>query len=163
MNSARSADPNSNVRELDVRPIIAAHGAPLGAILAAVGALPHGSALRLIAPFEPAPLYAKLDAMGFDHATHPRDDGAWEILFTPRRPAVPEPVLLVLRGLEPPEPLRRALETLATLAPGGVLITLTRFRPVHLFSILDERGFAWETHEQTDGSWETIVTAGPAA
>jgi uncharacterized protein (DUF2249 family) len=162
MNFTMSADPNLNVHELDVRPIVAARGAPLGAILAALDALPPGGALRLIAPFEPVPLYAKLAAMGFDHTTRERDDGAWEILFTPRR-AAPEPVLLDLRALEPPEPLRRALETLAALPAGGVLIALTRFRPVHLFSILDERGLAWETHEEAEDCWETIITNGPAA
>jgi uncharacterized protein (DUF2249 family) len=163
MNSIMPPKSSGPISELDVRPIIAARGAPIGAILGAIDALPTGGALRLIAPFEPVPLYAKLDAMGFDHTTSERGDGAWEILFTPRRSATPEPVLLDLRGLEPPEPLRRALETLATLPPGGVLIALTRFRPVHLFSILDERGIAWESNEQPDGSWESIITTGPAA
>lgn len=145
------------VHELDVRPIIAARGAPLGPILQAVRALPPGGSLRLIAPFEPVPLYHKLGEMGFDHVTRVRDDGAWEVLFSPRAPATPDPLMLDLRGLEPPEPLRIALEHVATLPPGGVVIAHTRFRPVHLLSILDERGIAWETHEQADGSWETIM------
>jgi uncharacterized protein (DUF2249 family) len=164
MNSTMPPESSPPISELDVRPIIAARGAPMGAILTAIDALPPGGALRLIAPFEPVPLYAKLVAMGFDHTTTARDDGAWEILFTPRR-ATPtaEPLLLDLRGLEPPEPLRRALETLATLPKGGVLIALTRFRPVHLFSVLDERGIPWESHEQPDGSWESIITNGPSA
>jgi uncharacterized protein (DUF2249 family) len=145
-------------RELDVRPIIATGGAPIGAILAAAQGLPSGGALRLIAPFEPVPLYGKLGELGFDHATRARDDGAWEILFTRRKVAPPPPVMLDLRTLEPPEPLQRALEAATALPPGGVLIAITRFRPVHLLSILDERGLAWEANEQPDGSWETIVT-----
>lgn len=153
-----SSDSTSSVRELDIRPIVAAGGAPLGAILGAIQSLPPADPLRLIAPFEPVPLYAKLGALGFDHATQTRDDGAWEIVFT-RRPATPPPpVMLDLRTLAPPEPLQRALEAAATLPPGGVLIAITRFRPVHLLSILDERGLSWETSEQADDAWETIIT-----
>jgi uncharacterized protein (DUF2249 family) len=153
-----------SVHELDVRPILAAGGGPFGAILEAVRALPPRGALRLIAPFEPKPLYARLGEMGFDHTTHPRDDGTWEILFTPRAEAnAPEPVWLDLRSLEPPEPLRRVLETLAQTPAGGTLIAQTRFRPVHLLSMLDERGLAWECNEQPDGSWETVLTNSPAA
>lgn len=155
-------EPASTIRELDVRPLVAAHAPPLGAILQAVHALPPGASLRLIAPFEPVPLYAKLGELGFDHAATARDDGGWEILFTPRATAAPQPVLLDLRDLEPPEPLRRALEALAALPAGGVLIAQTRFRPVHLLTVLDERGVAWDCAEQS-GSWETIVTNGPAA
>jgi uncharacterized protein (DUF2249 family) len=163
MKTTMPPQPSRPISELDVRPILAARGAPLGAILAAIDALPVGGALRLIAPFEPVPLYAKLNAMGFDHAVSGRDDGAWEILFTPRRADAVEPVLLDLRSLEPPEPMQRALETLATVPAGGALIALTRFRPVHLLSLLDERGLAWESTELPDGSWETIITNGPAA
>jgi uncharacterized protein (DUF2249 family) len=153
-----SSEPTPSVHELDVRPILASGGAPIGAILGAIRNLPAGHALRLIAPFEPVPLYSKLGDMGFDHAVTQHDDGTWEILFTPRRPAAPDPVLLDLRGLEPPEPMVRALEGVTALAPGGVLIALTRFRPVHLLSVLDERGCTWESNEQADGSWETIIT-----
>jgi uncharacterized protein (DUF2249 family) len=145
------------VRELDVRPILAAGGPPIGAILEAVAALPRGAALRLIAPFEPVPLYAKLAGMGFDHACRARDDGSWEILFTPRAVTAPGPVLLDLRNLEPPQPMLTVLETLAALPPGGALLARTRFRPVHLLEIIGQRGLAWETQEQPDGSWETLV------
>jgi uncharacterized protein (DUF2249 family) len=107
------------------------------------------------------PLYAKLDGLGFDHVTTARADGAFEILFTPRRPSRPDPVLLDLRMLEPPEPMQRALEAAAGLEPGGVLVAITRFRPVHLLSMLEERGIAWETQEQPDGSWETVIMRSP--
>lgn len=157
MTTTLSSESSASVRELDVRPILAAGGAPIGAIMSAIQSLPAGGALRLIAPFEPVPLYAKLGELGFDHTTQQRDDGAFEILFAPRTTKPSEPVLLDLRGLEPPEPMQRALEAAEQLSPGGVVIALTRFRPVHLISVLDERGFSWESAEKPDGSWETFI------
>lgn len=163
MNSTVPSDPAVNIRELDIRPIVAARAAPIGPILSAIDTLPADGALRLITPFEPVPLYRKLGEMGFDHATRQRDDGAWEVLFTRHGATPPEPVLLDLRNLEPPAPMQRALEAAAALPDHGVLIALTRFRPVHLLSVLDERGLAWETNEQADGSWETIIINAPPA
>lgn len=68
--------------ELDIRPLCAAHRPPLPAILDAVSKLSAGQPLRLIAPFEPAPLYQLLGQQGFTHRTRARDDGAWEIVFS---------------------------------------------------------------------------------
>jgi len=150
------------VRELDVRPMLASGQGPLGAILEVVRTLLPGQALRLIAPFEPAPLYAKLGDMGYAHATRRRDDGAYEIVFTPPPPRRPDPLLLDLRGLEPPQPMMRVLEALDTLPEGGAIVALTRFRPVHLLELLEARGFAAETAAQPDGSHETIIQRGAA-
>ncbi len=75
--------PAPEPRELDVRPFFAAQRPPLPAILAAINGLRPGQALRLIAPLEPQPLYARLAERGFSAAARRRDDGAWEILFTP--------------------------------------------------------------------------------
>ena len=68
--------------ELDIRPLIAAHQPPLGAILDSIGRLAPGQDLRLIAPFEPAPLYQLLGRQGFSATPRPRADGAWEIIFS---------------------------------------------------------------------------------
>ncbi|BET68618.1 hypothetical protein ASA1KI_35360 [Opitutales bacterium ASA1] len=67
--------------EVDVRPLVAARQPPIGAIMDAVDLLAPGQALRLIAPFEPVPLYAMLARQGFRHTTKRREDDAWEILF----------------------------------------------------------------------------------
>jgi uncharacterized protein (DUF2249 family) len=151
------ATPRPPVRELDVRPLLASGQGPMGAIMEAVQALAPGQALRLIAPFEPAPLYARLGDRGFTHLTRRRDDGSFEITFTLAASRRPAPVLLDLRGLEPPQPMMRVLEELGSLAEDGAIVALTRFRPVHLLEILEERGYAAETAEQPDGSHETIV------
>ena len=69
--------------ELDVRPLFESGKPPLAAILSAVNRLEPGQALRLIAPFEPAPLYDMLGGRGFRATPKEREDGAWEILFEP--------------------------------------------------------------------------------
>lgn len=74
-------------RELDVRPLIAAGRPPLQPILAAVGELQPGQALRLIAPFEPQPLYQLLRQRGYSAKPLSQPDGTWEILFEPETPA----------------------------------------------------------------------------
>ena len=147
------------VHELDVRTLIAIGQPPIDAILGAIDALPQGAALRLHAPFEPKPLYAKLADLGFDHTTAVLPDGSFRILFTPRT------VHLDLRLLEPPEPLQRTLEAAALLAPNARLVSLTRFRPVHLLAMLAERGFTTTNTEQADGTWENVIfhTTVPAA
>lgn len=68
--------------ELDIRPLCAARQAPLPAILDAVGRLAHGQDFRLIAPFEPAPLYQLLGQQGFTATSRETGDGAWEITFS---------------------------------------------------------------------------------
>lgn len=68
--------------ELDIRPLCAAQRPPLPSILETIAKLAPGQAFRLIAPFEPLPLYQLLGKQGFAHETRARDDGAWEILFT---------------------------------------------------------------------------------
>jgi uncharacterized protein (DUF2249 family) len=72
-----------NFLELDVRPIVAARRPPMSDILAAVDRLAPGQALRLLAPFEPSPLYTLLGKRGFSHETSRADDGAWVIVFRP--------------------------------------------------------------------------------
>jgi len=72
---------NPTPAELDIRPLCAAQRAPLPAILNAVSQLEDGQSLRLIAPFEPIPLYKLLDERGFSHVTTRREDGAFSITF----------------------------------------------------------------------------------
>ncbi|HTJ77865.1 MAG TPA: DUF2249 domain-containing protein [Rariglobus sp.] len=73
---------NLDPLEIDVRPICLQKRPPMPAILAAVARLEPGQALRLIAPFEPAPLYEFLGARGFSHKTHEQAPGIWVVLFT---------------------------------------------------------------------------------
>ena len=68
---------------LDVRPIFARGGSPCSSIDEAVASLSPGQVFVLLAPFEPAPLFAKLGAKGFSHKSEEMPDGVWRIEFTP--------------------------------------------------------------------------------
>jgi uncharacterized protein (DUF2249 family) len=150
---------------------------PFGKIMQAIAALKENEDLLLIAPFQPAPLFGVLAQQGFSHEAKETVTGDWEVRFTrdPALPAVPSsppmpprrpkrapcqgaPVVDVdARGLEPPQPLVRILEALATLPAGARLRAHTDRRPMHLYAQLEERGFTGESEEQPDGSFITHV------
>ncbi len=121
-----------------------------------------------------------LAQQGFSHETTPTANGDYEVLFTrsPEKSSAPEetpgrpqstpatkhatctgtPVLEVdARGLEPPQPMVKILEAVATLPKGAQLRALTDRRPMHLYAQLEERGFIGESEEQKDGSFVTHV------
>ncbi|RQG96055.1 DUF2249 domain-containing protein [Natrarchaeobius chitinivorans] len=64
------ADQTLDVRKID--------GPPFDDIVSALEDLETDERLRLIAPFEPAPLYEVLDARGFSHEAENRD-GVWYV------------------------------------------------------------------------------------
>jgi TusA-related sulfurtransferase len=64
------------------------------------------------------------------------------------------------RGLEPPQPMVKILETLATLPESAKLRAQTDRRPIHLYAFLKERGFCGESEEQSDGSFITHIRRG---
>jgi TusA-related sulfurtransferase len=61
------------------------------------------------------------------------------------------------RGLEPPQPLVRILESLASLPDGAAMRAQTDRRPMHLYGFLEERGFIGTSEEQPDGSFVTVI------
>jgi len=67
------------------------------------------------------------------------------------------PVTLDARGLEPPQPMVVILEALERLPAGAGLRARTDRRPLHLYALLEERGFTSETEEQHDGSFITTI------
>jgi uncharacterized protein (DUF2249 family) len=71
----------SDMLEIDVRPLIAARQPPINEILDGIGRLAPGQSLRLVAPFEPVPLYGLLGQQGFEHEASRADDGSWVIVF----------------------------------------------------------------------------------
>jgi hypothetical protein len=61
------------------------------------------------------------------------------------------------RGLEPPQPLMKTLEAIATLPESAALRLHTRWRPALLYAELEKRGFVGESEEQSDGSFITHI------
>src|SRR5512137_544880 len=80
---------NEKVVTIDVRDDIRRGRQPCARITEAADALKDGEALRLIAPFEPVPLFSLLGDKGFSHQATPLGSGDWEVLFT--RNAAPAP------------------------------------------------------------------------
>ncbi len=155
---------------LDVRPELRAGGEPFPRIMQALASLAPGQALRLLATFEPIPLYGVLGRKGFAH--HATRHGAedWEILFTPAEettaprspPAAgrragegagwPEPMQsLDNRGLQPPEPMMRILSALENLAPGAVLEAWNDREPLLLYPELEARGAVIAVSRKAEG------------
>ena len=167
---------NSKTVTIDVREDIRSGREPFSKIMGAVSALRANEQLRLIAPFEPVPLVAVLAKQGFTHSAKAVGAGDWEVVFTPNgqktenprpeiqthpspfTPAATEIVEVDARGLEPPQPLVKILEAVATLPAGSRVLARTDRRPMHLYAQLEERGFVAETQEQSDGSFVTHIS-----
>lgn len=70
-------------RTLDVRPILRAGGEPFGEIMQAVANLERHQSLRLLATFNPVPLFAVMEQRGYRHSAQPLGGGDWEVVFSP--------------------------------------------------------------------------------
>ncbi|MFA5551921.1 MAG: DUF2249 domain-containing protein [Trueperaceae bacterium] len=64
------------------------------------------------------------------------------------------------RGLEPPNPMIRTLETLDEMAVGEVLVIHNDRVPVYLLPQLADSGADYEVEEQPDGSAKVRITKG---
>jgi uncharacterized protein (DUF2249 family) len=164
---------NEKVVTLDVRDDIRQGLQPCGKILQAASILKDGETLRLIAPFEPVPLFSLLASKGFSHQAKPLAAGDWEVLFSRTSEPLPaetqqatpaqsacgcsQVVEVDARGLEPPQPMVKILEAVAALPTGASLFARTDRRPMHLYAHLEQRGFIGESEEQTDGSFLTHI------
>lgn len=104
-------------------------------------AAPHGEGAA-----GPAPRKAQ-DAEGGTRPAHTDGGGA-----DGAGGAWPSPAAhLDNRGLPPPEPMIRVLESLETLAPGEVLEVLNDREPVFLYPELAARGYAVRTERLAEG------------
>jgi uncharacterized protein (DUF2249 family) len=74
---------------IDTRPIFARGESPREAIEDAAAGLMPGQTLALIVPFEPAPLYAKLNNQGFTHQATELPNGTWRVELSLRKDSCP--------------------------------------------------------------------------
>ena len=165
-------------KTLDVRPILKSGGEPFSVIMQTVTALEPGQGLRLLATFEPVPLFKLLGGQGFSQESRQTGPGDWEILFTrvdrgagktapatTIRPAVADEAWnaptaqLDNRGLMPPEPMVHILEKLEQMGPGEVLEAFNDREPLFLYPELQKRGHAFKT-EQLSGYYRLLIRHG---
>jgi uncharacterized protein (DUF2249 family) len=167
----------SEIVTLDVRDDINRGQEPFSKIMTTVARLRPDEKLRLLAPFEPIPLFSVLAKKGYTHASKQLESGDWEVVFTSEDGQKAEtkrdapdvtgsgageakPLSYIevdARGLEPPQPMVKILEALANLPAKTGIRAHTDRRPMHLYAHLEERGFVGETTEQTDGTFLTHI------
>ncbi len=161
------------VDELDVRDDLRRGEEPFHRIMGAVAGLPQDHVLRLRATFDPSPLKSVMEQRGFAAYTERLGEEDWCVWFyqvgaagnaTPRARAVPastpadaEPVVLDVRGLEPPEPMSRTLAALSRLPPGGRLVQLNVRVPELLLPLLTQRGFTYEIRQVEPELVEVVI------
>ncbi|WP_322987738.1 MULTISPECIES: DUF2249 domain-containing protein [unclassified Hoeflea] len=164
--------------DLDVRPILKDGGEPFDLIMKAMAALGPDQGLRLLATFQPIPLFHVMKSKGFTHEATEIGEGDWEVLFTPGlaveaetptpAPAAaaaeadggqwPEPEQqLDNRDLEPPEPMVRVLAAIETMQHGQVLSALLCREPMFLFPELEKRGHQWRGGFEPDGTTYKVL------
>ena len=66
-------------------------------------------------------------------------------------------VLVDARGLEPPEPMERLMQTLTLLRRDQSIRLLLHREPFPLYSILAERGYGHDTRMEADGSYVILI------
>lgn len=170
---------NIPLRTLDVRPTLRAGGEPFDEIMKAVVSLAEGEGLRLLATFEPVPLFKVMELKGYTSLSRPLDGGEWEVTFTPTgnvTPAAtvaagpiagdgvwPEPVqILDNRGLPPPEPLVLTLEAVERMETGTVLEIWTDRDPLHLYPELARRGHEARPEARGAEGYRVLIRCGTA-
>lgn len=65
---------------------------------------------------------------------------------------------LDVRGMEPPEPLERVLETIGDFRAGDTLRLVIDCEPRPLFRILDQNGYAWRIEPGTVSAYEITIS-----
>jgi uncharacterized protein (DUF2249 family) len=162
------------VRELDVRAMLEKGQEPFRLITGAAREVQEGEVLRLVANFEPLPLYDALAKQGFSHWAESLDAPDWQVYFHRDRwtgpkssresstevdwdaPATSE-VTIDVSELVPPEPMVKILQALDALPDGARLLVHHVRRPMHLYDRLDEMGYAHETREIGPDRIEVII------
>ena len=148
------APPGAPRVSLDVRPVLAAGGEPFTIIMDAMKGLAPGEVLALRSPFDPTPLHRVLAGHGFSRATRADAADDWQTEYW--RPGEEPPLVLDVRGLQPPEPMERTLAVLDDLPASRALLQVNDRVPAFLLPLLDERGYRYRIGEDGRGVLVTI-------
>lgn len=65
--------------------------------------------------------------------------------------------VLDVRGLEPPEPLERALDAVASLQPGEWVRMIHSREPCLLYPLLEKRGFQYLAEAKSEDLHEILI------
>ena len=68
-------------------------------------------------------------------------------------------LVLDVRGMEPPEPLERVIETIADFAPGDTLKLVIDCEPKPLFRILRANDYQWRVEPGAGSHFEITIWA----
>lgn len=142
---------------LDVRPLLAEGGEPLGEILRAAASVPSAGVFILEAPFYPAPLCRLLRSKGFVDRAACLGPSHWRIVFCKESAAIraeterteggarlwdeSDGLHIDVRGLEPPQPMFEILKLLDGPRVGVAIIVHHEREPIYLYPELLERGW----------------------
>ncbi len=167
---------NDKLISLDVRPIIDSGKDPFLEIMTKVKSLKDDEIFLLINSFEPIPLYSMLGKKGFEHKTT-KEEEVYKIYFYKKSEnnlndkennsskladenlydydTIKE---LDVRGLEPPEPMVKVLETLQSIDNKTILVVHHHREPLMLYPKLEERGFTAVANKIKDDYFKIIIT-----
>lgn len=155
-----------NFDVLDVRPVLARGEEPFGSIMEAKARLKPGRVLRIIAPFEPVPLYAVFESEGYKVSSKQVKQAEWWIEFHPSglvrddsysTGSIVMTKELDLRHLELSDFVQEAFEALRDLGRDEMLLLHTHFSPVSLFEQIEGDGFDYDCEEKTDNCWDIYL------
>lgn len=162
--------------EIDAQTMLDRGLEPFNAISAAARRVSRGGILRVLAGFEPVPLYDALGKLGFDHWAVQLDANRWQADFyrtSMVTAAAPEPDAVVdsawepesfdaeltidVSELIPPEPMVKILTAMADLPDGQTLRVHHVRRPIHLYPQLDALGYLHHTRELGPQQVELLI------
>lgn len=160
--------------KLDVRPTISSGKDPFLDIMATVKNLKTDEVLHLVNSFEPLPLYTVMKNKGFEHWTE-KDGNLFNVYFfaiedsqkqimnaqneneRPRQ-NYEKVIEIDVRGLEPPEPMIKVLESLSSIDEETVLLVHHHREPAMLYPKLEERGYSAIANKIEENYYKVVIT-----
>jgi uncharacterized protein (DUF2249 family) len=139
---------------LDIRPLTAKGLDPFQMVIRSTTELKPGQHLHLLLNDQPEIFSCALGRMGYEGFSEIKN-GTWNAYFRKGKVSFPGPCVVELdvRGLEPPLPLLKVLESLPSVSEGGGLKVFYPNRPDSLADKLRTHGFEVEWEEAEGASY----------